>query len=692
MKKGFLLIVLLVSLFANAQLYSSAALRAKVITLRRFLEQQHYQPLQWNDSSSVRLYEHWLKILDDDKMLFIKTDMAQAEMLRYKLDDELQGKEWSFFDKTVKLYQSRLQVLDTLVKNILAKPLDFSKAETIHWPLADYAATPAEFYSRWQKYLKWKVLRAVADELSDTSKGTSLSEKIPVNFAALEIKAREKVKKQELLFSKSALDTKTFEADMEDEYLGAVSWCYDPHTEYMNLDAKNDFENEVNSLEYSAGIEVKKNEKGDWEISYLEPGGPAWRNGELHKGDVLLKISTAGKTIEAAEMEDDQWGPYLRGTASENITVTVRSLSGQQKSVALTKEKITNDEGIVKSYVLNGEKKIGYITLPGFYSKEEEVEDANGCSNDVAKEVVKLKKDSISGLILDLRFNGGGSMWEALQLAGIFIGEGPLASTKDKTGKVHFLKDPNRGTIYDGPLLVLVNGTSASASELVSAVLQDYHRAIIVGSTTYGKGTAQIVLPMDTSGQFSKNIKYENFVKVTEEKFYRINGNTTQWNGVIPDIQLPDVFDNNDFSEKKRVSALQPDQSKTAIYEPLEALPVNLLMAKSAARVAADENFNNAKQFADWYWNSKGRDVPLQWAPYVTAYKKITAIYETVEKPGSKTIPVITAVNNHLDEERFKFAAAAGKEVNAAYLKKITADGYINEACKILYDWINSVK
>jgi hypothetical protein len=161
---------------------------------------------------------------------------------------------------------------------------------------------------------------------------------------------------------------------------------------------------------------------------------------------------------------------------------------------------------------------------------------------------------------------------------------------------------------------------------------------------------------------------------------------------VIPDIQLPDVFDNNDFSEKKRISALLPDQSKTAIYEPLEALPVNILRAKSAARVAADENFNNAKQFADWYWNNKGRDVPLQWAPYVTAYKKITAIYETVEKPGSKTIPVITAVNNHLDEERFKFAAAAGKEVNAAYLKKITADGYINEACKILFDWINSMK
>ncbi len=274
----------------------------------------------------------------------------------------------------------------------------------------------------------------------------------------------------------------------------------------MNLTEKKGFETELSGFEYSTGMGLGQNEDGNYEVDRLEPGGNAWRSGELHKGDVVLSIKKGtGTAKELSEMDEDEVDALLSGNSDEKVELTVKTAAGVTKKITLTKEKVTNDEGIVKSYVISGKQKIGYIKLPDFYSREShdiQTEDDvifDGCANDVSKEIVKLTRDTITGLILDLRYNGGGSMWEAMQLAGIFIDYGPVGSVKDKEGKVRFLKDPNRGTAYDGPLLVLINGASASASELTSAMLQDYKRALIVGSTTYGKGTAQYMLPLDTA-------------------------------------------------------------------------------------------------------------------------------------------------------------------------------------------------
>ena len=692
MKKYLPFLLLAISLSANAQQANTEGLRSKTNTLRRFLEQNHYQPLQWNDSTSARLYQRWMDLLDDDKLIFSGTEITQLGQYRQKLDDELIGKEWNFFNKSMQLYKSGLLRADSAIRFIMVKPFDFSKPDNINWPLAQYPVNSAAIYRSWQQYLKWQVLRAIFDVVTDTAQGTVNNTQQPSSFAVLEIKAREQIKKQELLWVQNKLTELAPPAkEMEDNYLSAISWCYDPHSTYMSMDTKTDFDAEMSGLEFTTGFEMDENEKGEWEITYLVPGGPAWRNGELHKGDVILKIKSGNKPeLVMADASLDQMASIFEGSGNEKITITVRTISGAQKTAVLSKEKIANEEGVVKSYVLNGLKKIGYITLPGFYVKEGEEANGNGCSNDVAKEVVKLKKDSIAGLILDLRYNGGGSLGEALELAGIFISEGPLTSTRDKTGVVHFLKDPNRGTVYDGPLLVMVNTMSASASELVAAVLQDYHRALVVGSPTYGKGSSQIILPLDTTGKFLETSQYESYVKVTTGKFYRVDGSTTQWKGVIPDIELPDVYALDKFREKGVVSALQPDNSKTAIYRPLPSLPSQELKALSITRVNESSNFKSITQFADLYKTMDGvRVIPLQWADFTSYYKKITDMYSTMQSRASDTKNLLTVNSNSLDKERLQVSTEQSKSINEINIKRIAKDSYIAESYKILEDWIS---
>jgi carboxyl-terminal processing protease len=690
-------------MYVHAQQVNTETLHQKTITLRRFLEQNHYQPLKWNDTSSALLFNKWMKELDDEKLFFTQNDISVLELYKTKLDDELLGKGWEFYNRSAALYKAGLQRADSIIKSLLSKPFDFSKPDNIVWPCSAYAANTTELSERWKNFLKWRVLEKIASKLTEGEK--SITETIPADFAQLEKDAREKSKKQESIYISNLLQTpQQFAAQMEDEYLNVIAWCYDPHTSYMNMKEKKEFETEMSASEYSAGFDLEENEKGEKAISFLQPGGSAWRSGQLHTGDLLVKVKTDGVEKTVADLDDDQeLDNLLSGNNESELEITVRTTAGEMKTVKLSKEKITDEEGIVKSYVLHGNlpdrqagKNIGYINLPGFYSRENDyIKDENdikydGCANDVSKEIVKLRKDNIDGLILDLRYNGGGSMWEAMQLAGIFIDIGPVASVKDKDGKVHFLKDPNRGTIYDGPLMVLINGASASASEFVSAVLQDYNRAIIVGGTTYGKGTAQVVIPMDTLAP-SKTKTYEDFVKVTQQKFYRVNGSTTQWKGVLPDIGLPDMYADESFKEKANSSALQPDNSRTGIYQPLSPLPVQALKTKSEQRVNNNPYFKTIADLSNWYKEYRtGRSIPLQWNMYAAHYKKTIDMFKLLRKDeDAEAVSDVKATNNSFDSQRVNVSTKHSKEINETYLKQVQKDQTLTEAYKIMMDWIS---
>jgi carboxyl-terminal processing protease len=378
-------------------------------------------------------------------------------------------------------------------------------------------------------------------------------------------------------------------------YCDAISNSFDPHTEYMPLQEKQSFETALGTEGYYFGLSVRENDNGDLEIDRLAPGSPAWKCGDLNKGDVLVKLAWEGKEpIDLAGADPAELSELLGSANNLRMDLTVRKANGIEKTASLTKEKMKNEENSIQSVVLKEPGKIGYIYLPDFYTS---MGGASGsCANDVAREIIKLKKENITALVLDVRFNGGGSLAEALDMAGIFINEGPLSMIREKTGKPATLKDMNRGTIYDGPMAILVNAQSASASELLAAVLQDYNRAVVIGSRTFGKGTAQIIMPVDTSSSPNKENPPYGFVKITTSKFYRIKGTTTQHAGVVPDITLPDLFDSINYHEDALPAALPSDTiAKNNYYKPLASLPLADLSAKSKARVANSIQFQKVK-------------------------------------------------------------------------------------------------
>jgi carboxyl-terminal processing protease len=356
----------------------------------------------------------------------------------------------------------------------------------------------------------------------------------------------------------------------------------------------------------------------------------------------------------------------------------------------LKKEKMENEENIVKSFVLNGEKKIGYILLPGFYT-EWENESGSSCANDVAKEIIKLKRENIDGLILDLRYNGGGSLGEAMEMAGIFIDEGPLFSLRDKAGKLQTLKDPNRGTIYDGPLALMVNGQSASASEILSACLQDYNRAVIVGSTTYGKATGQQMFSLDTLSNKAEPAPGMDMVKITGEKLYRLTGATAQFSGVIPDVALPDAFDAMEYREKFSKQALLPDTAKrNSYYKALQPLPAGKLSALSLQRTKNNEEFNSVRQFIDAerkFLSGRMNTIPLKW----DAFEKWMKENNPDDEPGkeSKAPTKKFTVENHARDKELLFNNAYAKEVNSVWLQNLAEDIYVEETFSVLLDLIN---
>lgn len=691
MKNLFYLFVLLPAIaFSQAR----TDLAKKEFILKRFFEKNHYQPRLWNDSSSSMLFTHIIEELDEEKHYFQQQDIDALSKYKFSLDEELNtGNSSGFLPALMQLYKLRVQYADSLTQALLAKPFDYTKQESFFFPAKNYPENNAQHLLRIQQSLKKEILDDIIDRMEDDS--VEITAKMPAKFSVYESEEREKLKKSlKISFKRTLQNPTVFQSEMEKKYLDAIAWCYDPHSNYFNSNDKSEFETLTSASEYNAGFAVEEDDKGEKKISQLTPGGSAWRSGKLHKGDILEKIKVDGIEYKIDELTKEQLEKFFDGNTHPQIEITVRTASGQLKTIELLQEKTEDEDEIVKSYVLGDKTKVAYIKLPGFYSNENEdaetIDDLNykGCANDLSKELIKLKHENVSGLVLDLRLNGGGSMWEAIQLAGVFIDIGPIASVKDPKGKVTFMKDPNRGTIFDGPMIILVNSGSASASEFLASALQDYNRALIVGSNTYGKGTGQVVLPLDTSLAPTKK-DYQDFVKITETKFYRINGNTVQWKGVVPDIELPDVLSEFYPKERDNASALTPDESKKGTYQPYKPIPVETLLQKSRQRTLASEYFKSVTAVSKLAVQLKqGTIIPLQWAQYANYHNSLYAAIGKEKQNGEAEMLTITN-NNKVDVEKLLVLPEAKKKENTSILKEISSDFEVAEAYNIMIDWLN---
>jgi len=683
--------------FSTLLLWSQSAVQQKAIVVKRMIERRHISPRPVDDSFSVSMFNNMIRAADPGQRFFTDAEYKMLSAYNLSLDDELLGKSWAFLDLFTSLYKKALTRADSIINKQTQKPFDFSIDESVtrsNQKSLNFSKDIASLSNRWLRRFKYLALDQMYDIVNaDTTGKTDFKTVI----ATHEAKLREHIRATELRAIKKITGNPVgFENYVAELYLNGLAEGFDLHTNYFSASEKEDFQAELSTEELSFGLDLDENENGQIVIDQITPGGPAWKSGDLNKGDELLSLQWQGK--EAVEMEGatvNEAYAIIRQSSADRMIFKFQKTDGTQKTVLLKKEKIDNDENIVKSFVLTGEKKIGYILLPGFYT-EWENESGSSCANDVAKEIVKLKKENIDGLILDLRFNGGGSVGEALQLIGIFIDEGPLAGEKGKDGKIIWMKDPNRGTIYNGPLVLMINGQSASASELTAASLQDYNRAVIVGSNSYGKATMQEMFVPDTiTNNPRPSTNRSDVIKITTGKIYRLNGETAQLNGVTPDIQLPDAFDGIDYREKFSPAVLPAETvAKNSYYRPLPPLPIAELSKRSEQRTN-NEDFKGIRKAIEYIrmHNGKTETISLKWDSFKKWSKQNQSLWDVMEGEEKKEISnrKYTVDVNSLDKALL-VNNEYGKEINDRWTLNIAEDIYIQEAFSISCDLNNLLK
>lgn len=697
MKIKFFTLILLICHFAFGQSYSPCK---KASVLLKELEKYHYQPIVINEKTSEEIFNDLIKSLDPKGLYFTKTDLNSIAKHKTQLFAEINNNNCTFLDDLLKMYKLKLNYADTVIKFQSRNPFFYTVNESINFGAIEskqlvLTENDTELNKKWYQFLKYQTLKAMFQPSVKYPNTLDLDSK---TLLSTEPTFREKIKNLNSRKIKRILNsTEGLENYIGKHFLNAIANRFDPHSIYFTPSEKDDFISMISKDGKSFGFYIDENKNGEFEISNLIPGGNAWKTNQLNTGDVLVALKFGNNnTIDLSFMDDEEVEDILSANnEAMNLVLTVRKPNGQIKSVALLKEKTEQEENIVRSYILKGKKKIGYISLPSFYD-EWENKNPLGCGNDVAKEIAKLQKENIEGLILDIRFNGGGSLKEAINLAGIFINEGPLCILKDKNNKATTLKDMNRGTAYDGPLVVMVNGQSASASELVSAALQDYNRAVIVGNTTFGKGTAQITAPVDMNFDpqtYNNNIICENgYANITMQKFYRVSTFSHQNKGIKPDIQLPDFSLISSEKESTQKYALAFDTVvKNVYFTALPALPKQSLAEKSKERISKSFLFKQVITLNDSMQKMQKENalVSLNIDNYRQLKKRYDAFEKAFDTLSAATTKTYSVLNNELDKSIYKVNDFS-KQLNDEAIENIQSDFYIEEAYHIINDLIET--
>jgi carboxyl-terminal processing protease len=656
MRRGLIIAVgMALTTTLTAQTIDHVATDAWLIT--RMADRYHVSPRPLDKEMSAAIFAQLLDGLDGERLIFTADDIRQLSAYRLTLDEEILNRRTTFLTFLAGLYKQRLTRTDSLIDGITATPFDFTLHEMLNvTDDTSWASSLQALRSRIAKLLKYSVGNGIADELLDTTRLRSASRD------SLEIALRKKeAEKMHRSIRRILQSPQGIEGIVGNIYCQSLASCYDPHTAWFPPDEKAAFESMLGNKPLSFGLTLTADENGNPVIGKLLAGGPAFQSGSLHEGDKILAIRWDNKeSIDVSGASLEEIDRILADEGGSRLTLTVRKPDGTTRDVSLEKQLVSaandDDDEKVQGFVLNGARTVGYISLPAFYEDWEDPRGINGCSNDIAKEILRLKRSNITGLILDLRYNGGGSMQEAVDLAGIFIDAGPVAQIKTREAKVITLKDVIRGTVYDGPLILLVNGSSASASEMVAGTLQDYHRALIVGSPTYGKATAQVILPMDTTidlATYNGKAQASSYLKVTISKLYRITGSTAQRVGVQPDILLPDPPDaltEREADEKFALPANPIDANK--YYKPLSPLP--LAAVQAVARKAMDSSafFTLARQHPPPQ-KHPDKVISLYLDDMIAERKKTMAEYASGATDPARSTPPFT-IGSPISEDRKK--------------------------------------
>ncbi|MGZ3863987.1 MAG: carboxy terminal-processing peptidase [Bacteroidia bacterium] len=573
------------------------------------LNNAHYEPKKIDDNFSEKFFDLYVKTLDRNKMFLMQADVDNMAKYKTKVDDQIQNETFELFDLSAELITRRISEKESWYKEALSKPFDYAVDEEYETDSdkMQFAKNETEFKNKWRQYLQYQTV-ARLNELMDAQEKIKAKKDTTTKvrpFDSLEVEARTKVMKTMDDYFKRL--KKINKKDRYAAYVNTITAMYDPHTEFFAPKEKKKFDQSMSGqLE---GIGARLQQKDDFiKITELVVGGPAYKEGQLKAGDLILKVAQgSNEPVDIVGMDIDDAIELIKGRKGTEVRLTVKSADGSVKIISLIRDIIELEETFAHSAIIqNGKNKTGYIKLPTFYSDFTRT-GAHHCSQDIKKEVLKLKDQNVNGIVLDLRDNGGGSLSEVVEMAGLFIKDGPIVQVRknepqsdgSKKAKIDQLKDKDPAIVYDGPFVVMVNRNSASASEIMAAAMQDYKRAVIIGSQSFGKGTVQSFLELDNYvlPQFD-SLKPLGSLKVTMQKFYRVNGGATQLKGVMPDIVLSDPYEYIETGEKELDNPMPWDEIRKAEYEPLNNINYEKLKKLSAERIRKSKEFNLIEQEA----------------------------------------------------------------------------------------------
>lgn len=653
------------------------------------LTQGHYDPKPIDDNFSRQVFTKYFTDLDPEKNIFLQADIKSLDRYATRIDDELKGAPAEFFKAAGKIFDTRVQELEAVYKAILAKPFDFSANETyVSDPeKKSFPTTDAERREDWRKFLKYQVLQRYSDLLDSRESGKGKEGDTKKTDAELEKEARAKV----LAAMDRTFDRYRNKFNEEDKFtvfVNVITELMDPHTEFMPPLDKRYFDETMSGKFYGIGAQLSY-EDGYIKIVSVVPGGPAQKNGGVEGGDLIVQVAQEGEApVDLSGFTVQDAVKLIRGKLNSKVVLTLRKKDGTLKTVSLVRQEIVMDESFVRSVVVNeGAQKVGYIYLPEFYAN---FQDANGAhsGDDVAREVKKLKNEGVDGIVIDLRSNGGGALYDVIQIAGLFIDNGPVVQVRDRMGKPQVMRDRDAGVLYDGPLVIMVNEMSASASEILAAAMQDYGRGIIMGTNTYGKGTVQRTIGLDPESGFSNANSELGSLKVTLQKFYRINGGSTQQKGVEPDVVVPDYLQKLKIREKDNPYSLPYDEISKAAYQPWKpGYSRDAVKQLAANRIAADTNFQRIADASVFVAKQNDKTYPLQLAKYRTEQTEIRNAVKGLDNYTKLKTPFPVRFMKE-DEGRYISADKDKTERYKQWMTAVSKDVYVDQAVKVIHDMV----
>ena len=654
------------------------------------IEQGHFDPIAMDDAFSEELFKDYIGIVDPVKRYFYESDYKDFEKFKLTIDDQLKATDITFFNVVNERMLKRIEEAKEIYKDVLSQPFDYTIDEYFetNYENSVFSKNKKQMKERWRQQLKFSTLSNY-DDLYQEEKLALENDSLYVKKtdAQIEKEAREATLKSLNIYFEDYIDDQKRE-DWFAIYVNTIVEEFDPHTYYLAPRNKEDFDERMSGKLEGIGARLQK--RMDYiKVVELISGGPAWRGEELEVEDLILKVKQEDEEypVDIVGMRISDAIKYIKGPKGTKVTLTVKKVDGTMKEITITRDVVEVFDTYAKSSIVDKEgKKFGVINLPAFYVDFQDYKNVNA-AQDVKKEIEHLKAEGMEGLVLDLRNNGGGSLPTVVDMAGLFIKDGPIVQVRSTGEAKEVLEDKDKSITWDGPLVILVNEISASASEIMAAAMQDYKRAIVIGGKqTYGKGTVQRI--MDLNNMLRSNTSGDlGALALTTQKYYRINGGSVQLEGVKSDVKVPGRFSFIDVGEKDKDNPLPWDEIDEAVYTPWQNyFDYEATIKKSEERMSGNEQLKLIAENAKWV---KSKIDETVFSLNYNKYKEKLELNEAESKQFdaiSNYTTNLTFDSTSYEKELFETDTTDLKEKRERWHTSLSKDVYVEEALNVLED------